>query len=175
MQELQLLPLHINLLTVPYGLSALYSSYQTLRSAPAAYSWQYYSNQCIFSRQHLKTLQIYYAKMILVLRTLSWYFCTCFCSEYRWSMTADGRYLCMQVALAGDGLSELFIVCSQLTDLYVVLRHRLRQRRRVHLLQHTSTPACHTQPTTHLSCNTPAARLIQLQTDRQTDRKTDRD
>ena len=49
MQELQLLPLHINLLTVPYGLSALYSSYQTLRSAPAAYSWQDYSNQCILT------------------------------------------------------------------------------------------------------------------------------
>jgi len=126
--------------------------------------------------------------MILVLRTLSWYFCTCFCGEYRWSMTADGRYLCMQVALAGDGLTELFIVCSQLTDLYVVLRHRLRQRRRVHLLQHTSMPhtADYSLVLQHTSCQTHTTtdgqtdgqkdrqRLTDGQTSRQMDRRTDR-
>ena len=103
-------------------------------------------------------------------------------------MTADGRYLCMQVALAGDGLTELFIVCSQLTDLYVVLRHRLRQRRRVHLLQHTSMPhtADYSLVLQHTSCQTHTTtdgqtdgqkdrqRLTDGQRDRQMDRLTDR-
>jgi len=83
----------------------------------------------------------------------------------RWRPTAD-TCACRSRWLATVWLScSLCARSSQISTLYCVTVSAS-----VDESTSCNTPACRTQPTTHLSGNTPAARLIQLQTDRQTDR-----